>query len=139
MSIDMFFLMFWRLDFSVSLKCIFWWLVTRFFYENGGWPSSFALEQLQEIRKMTMSGLLCDNTDHVETVQVHAFVLPDKKINPRVPCRSSKIPRLDLSKWKDSQHNSLRHSGGDTFFSGSHAPSTIECLCVACFITILSL
>ena len=111
--------------------------VSRFFYENGGWPSSFTLEQLQEIRKMTMSRLLCDNTDHVETVQVHAFVLPDKKvvdiglkitlkiyllcsqINPRVPCRSGKIPRLDLSKWKDSQHNSFRHGGGDTFFSGS--------------------
>jgi len=89
----------------------------RFFYENGGWPSSFTLEQLQEVRKMSMSRLLCDNTDHVDTIQVHAFVLPDNKINPRVSCRSGSIPRMDLTKWKDSQHNS--RFGGNSFFSGA--------------------
>ena len=52
----------------------------RFFYENGGWPSSFTLEQLNEIRKYTMSGLLCDNTDTIETIQIHAYVLPDRKV-----------------------------------------------------------
>lgn len=91
----------------------------RFFYENGGWPSSFTLEQLQEIRKMTLSRLLCDNTDNVETVQVHAYVLPDKKINPRVPCHSNAIPRIDFSKWKDNDPNSAFRTGsGRNFFPG---------------------
>ena len=35
----------------------------RFWYENGGWPSSFTLEQLKEIRGYTVARLLCDNTD----------------------------------------------------------------------------
>jgi len=78
----------------------------RFFYENGGWPSSFTLEQLHEIRKFTLSRLLCDNTDTIDTVQIHAFVLPDHKVNPRVPCNSGVIPRLDLTKWIDSSQSS---------------------------------
>jgi hypothetical protein len=74
----------------------------RFWYENGGWPSSFTREQLAEIRKHKLSRMLCDNSDRMETVQVYAMVLPDHQINPRVKCRSSVLPRLDLSKWKDS-------------------------------------
>ena len=42
----------------------------RFWYENGGWPSSFTLEQLNEIRKVKFSRLLCDNSDDIETMQV---------------------------------------------------------------------
>ena len=52
----------------------------RFFYENGGWPSSFTLEQLHEIRKYTLARLICDNTDTIDTLQIHAFVLPDHKV-----------------------------------------------------------
>ena len=84
--------------------------VSRFFYENGGWPSSFTLEQLQEIRKMTMSRLLCDNTDHVETVQVHAFVLPDKKVVDMIKDNIENIfvvfpdqPQGALQVWEDPQ------------------------------------
>jgi len=91
----------------------------RFFYENGGWPSSFTLEQLQEIRKYSMSRLLCDNTDTVETIQLHAFVLPDKKINPRVSCHESIIPKIDFSKWIDNHPNSAFRTGsGRNFFPG---------------------
>ena len=43
----------------------------RFFYENGGWPSSFTLEQLEQIRRFSLARLLCDNTDQIETIQVH--------------------------------------------------------------------
>lgn len=42
----------------------------RFWYENGGWPSSFTLEQLAEIRRVKLSRVLCDNSDDLETVQV---------------------------------------------------------------------
>ena len=44
----------------------------RFWYENGGWPSSFTLEQLAEIRRVKLSRVLCDNSDDLETVQVSA-------------------------------------------------------------------
>jgi len=42
----------------------------RFWYENGGWPSSFTLEQLTEIRKIKLSRLICDNTDEIDSIQV---------------------------------------------------------------------
>ena len=42
----------------------------RFWYENGGWPSSFTLEQLNEIRKVKLSRLICDNGDDVDSMQV---------------------------------------------------------------------
>ena len=92
----------------------------RFWYENGGWPSSFTLEQLKEIRSYTVARLLCDNTDRIETVQMRAFVLPDHKINPRVPCNSGIIPRIDFTKWiDDNQRQPFRgSSSGNSFFSG---------------------
>jgi peroxidase len=41
----------------------------RFWYENGGWPSSFTPEQLTELRKVRLSRLICDNADDVDSVQ----------------------------------------------------------------------
>jgi hypothetical protein len=78
----------------------------RFWYENGGWPSSFTLEQLAEIRKVKLSRLVCENTDHIETIQVYPMVLPDHEINPRVACKSGILPHLDLTKWKDASFHS---------------------------------
>lgn len=75
----------------------------RFWYENGGWPSSFTLEQVNEIRRIKLSRLLCDNGDRIETAQVYAMVLPDPQINPRVPCKSSVLPRLNLELWRESK------------------------------------
>ena len=47
----------------------------RYWYENGGWPSSFTLEQLAEIRRVKLSRVLCDNSDDLETVQVSCLVI----------------------------------------------------------------
>ena len=44
----------------------------RFWYENGGWKSSFTVEQINEIRKVKLSRILCDNSDSLQTVQVHS-------------------------------------------------------------------
>ena len=91
----------------------------RFWYENGGWPSSFTIEQLAEVRKFTMARLLCDNTDRISTVQMRVFVLPDHKINPRVSCHSGVLPRLDLTKWIDDNPRSSFTSSSETrFFPG---------------------
>lgn len=73
----------------------------RFWYENAGEPSSFTLEQVNEIRKVRLSRMLCDNSDDIETIQVYAMVLPDHEINPRVPCKSSVLGRMNLAAWKE--------------------------------------
>lgn len=73
----------------------------RFWFENAGQPSSFTQEQVNEIRKIKLSRIICDNSDHIETVQVYVMVLPDSEINPRVACKSGILPRINLSKWKE--------------------------------------
>ncbi|KZS09370.1 Chorion peroxidase [Daphnia magna] len=75
----------------------------RFWHENPKQPSSFTLEQLQEIRKVRLARIVCDNSDDIESAQVYVMVLPDPEINPRVSCKSSVLPRMDLSKWKDKE------------------------------------
>nr|XP_018909743.1 PREDICTED: peroxidase-like [Bemisia tabaci] len=77
----------------------------RFWYELPNQPSSFTLDQLNEIRKSKLSRVICDNTDLIDTIQIYPMVLPDHDINPRVPCRSAMIPRIDLSKWADTPSN----------------------------------
>eukprot|EP00095_Tigriopus_kingsejongensis_P005480 snap_masked-scaffold491_size156641-processed-gene-0.8 protein:Tk05480 transcript:snap_masked-scaffold491_size156641-processed-gene-0.8-mRNA-1 annotation:"hypothetical protein DAPPUDRAFT_301956" len=78
----------------------------RYWYENGGWPSSFTLEQLNEIRKMKLSRMLCDTSDDIDNLQVYAMVLPDHEINPRVSCKSAVLPKMDMSKWRDASYHS---------------------------------
>ena len=102
----------------------------QFWYENGGWPSSFILEQLTEIRKIKLSRLIWENTNEIDSIQVrmfegpsstflhlnqpgflfhfqvYAMVLPDHEINPRVPCKSAILPHIDLTKWRDASFHS---------------------------------
>lgn len=44
----------------------------RFWYENGNPHTGFTLEQLNEIRKSSISRLMCDNT-HIESIQPRGF------------------------------------------------------------------
>ncbi|XP_054720614.1 peroxidase-like [Uloborus diversus] len=76
----------------------------RFWYENHGWPSSFTPEQLQEIRKVRLARILCDNADEMLTVQYNAMAMADPHTNPRLDCGTDDIPRLDLSKWRDTNY-----------------------------------
>lgn len=71
----------------------------RFWFEQKGYPSSFTDEQIDEIRRLKLSSIVCDNTDHIEKVQLYAMVLPDHKVNPLTPCAS--LPRINLERWKD--------------------------------------
>ena len=49
---------------------------------------------------MKLSRVICDNSDKIEDIQVYAMVLPDHEINPRVPCNSNLLPRIDLTRFK---------------------------------------
>lgn len=42
--------------------------------------SVFHSEQLQEIRKLKLSRVICDNSDDIETIQVYVMVLPDNEM-----------------------------------------------------------
>uniref|UniRef100_A0A146LIQ2 Peroxidasin n=1 Tax=Lygus hesperus TaxID=30085 RepID=A0A146LIQ2_LYGHE len=77
----------------------------RFWYENQGMRSSFTLGQLTQIRKYTLSRLLCNTADNIITIQQNALLLPDYEKNPRVTCKSKQIPDLDLQFWKDAHYN----------------------------------
>ncbi|XP_060869219.1 peroxidase-like [Metopolophium dirhodum] len=70
----------------------------RFFYEEGGHPSSFDQVQLQELRKSSLARLLCDNSDDMALIQPLAFLKPSF-LNQRVACASSSIPKVDLRAW----------------------------------------
>lgn len=49
----------------------------RFWYENDLPPSSLSTDQLVEVRKITLAGLLCANTDDMDSIQPKAFVKQD--------------------------------------------------------------
>lgn len=72
----------------------------RFWFENGGFPSSFTLDQLREIKKTTQARVMCKNSDNLLTIQRFALKLPHPILNPRVRC--SDLPDIDLSYWREN-------------------------------------
>ncbi|XP_076365684.1 peroxidasin homolog pxn-2-like isoform X3 [Tachypleus tridentatus] len=74
----------------------------RFWYENGGFESSFSSEQLQELRKTSFARILCDNMDEIMTIQRRPMEQWHVRWNPRVLCNSSSLPNLNLNKWIES-------------------------------------
>ncbi|PZC78137.1 hypothetical protein B5X24_HaOG202588 [Helicoverpa armigera] len=78
----------------------------RFFYEHepGVNPGAFTTVQLLEIKKVTLSRLICDNRDGVElsSQSPAAFLRPDVPGNEPVPCESPRILSMDLSKFKEN-------------------------------------
>ncbi|XP_028413497.1 lactoperoxidase-like [Dendronephthya gigantea] len=62
----------------------------RFFYMN----NVFSNQQLQEIRKASLSKIMCDNLKNIVSVQPNAFMAGSQ----RKEC--SQIPGIDLSAWK---------------------------------------
>lgn len=51
----------------------------RYFYEHGPEtnPGAFTTEQLQEIKKTSMSRLICDNSDSIQGAAPKGFIRPD--------------------------------------------------------------
>lgn len=69
----------------------------RFWFENKG---VFTDEQVDEIRKTSLSRVLCDNVFGIVSVQRDAFIAATDE-QRRVEC--TQIPSMDLSKWKQNQ------------------------------------
>jgi len=68
----------------------------RFFYENGEDETTrFSLDQLNEIRKVTLARVICDNTK-ITSIPRDVFRIH----GPTESCDD--IPQMDLSMWRDS-------------------------------------
>ncbi|XGW08547.1 hypothetical protein V3C99_011124 [Haemonchus contortus] len=91
-------------QFSRIKKC------DRFFYENPG-PQQFTSDQLQQIRQVTLSSVMCANHRWIRKLQPDAFSLPDVLTNAPIHCDD--FHKIDLSKWSDrggckiSEHRGL--------------------------------
>lgn len=70
----------------------------RYWYENDLPPAAFSKEQLFEIRKGSLSRLLCNNVPGLEAVPRSAFLARDQFLNTPVPCRD--LDDVDLRAWK---------------------------------------
>ena len=61
----------------------------RFWYENGNHPGAFRADQLQEIRRASLSRVICDNLDDIESLQPFAFLTVDGFSNQRKACKGT--------------------------------------------------
>jgi len=77
----------------------------RFWYETGDEGIRFTKEQLAEIRKITLSALVCRNCDIGEmSVQRSSFDMPTKSNrgeNPMLPCTTANHPTVDVVHWRE--------------------------------------
>jgi len=56
-------------------------------------------DQLSEIRKTTFAAIICDNSDEIESVQLHVMHSARKVGNARVGCDS--LIKTSLDPWKE--------------------------------------
>ncbi|XP_060802953.1 heme peroxidase 2 [Amyelois transitella] len=102
----------------------------RYWYENDNPAAKFTERQLAEIRKTTLSKIMCDNFDIEGDIQRAAFDLPSNFLNPRVPCSS--LPKLDLSAWRESSAQGCLIAGRSVAVGESAFPSPCtSCICTA--------
>lgn len=73
----------------------------RFWYENPGFHSSFTIDQLDQIRRITLSEILCQTMGEFETVQPFVFLSSDNIRNVRLSCGSPLMNKFDLGPWTE--------------------------------------
>ncbi|KAG8175633.1 hypothetical protein JTE90_001062 [Oedothorax gibbosus] len=72
----------------------------RFWYENDMPPNALNKDQLQEIRKSTLTRIVCDNAGKlVRLLQPSPMLMPDEYLNAFQECDKA-AESMDLSKWK---------------------------------------
>ena len=77
---------------SYKLKEILKTNLTPFFIDS--------LDQLAEIRKVSLASLICENADTISKVQPLAFLRPGG-FNAKLPCEQ--IPRMNLAVFKNEK------------------------------------
>ncbi|RVE49551.1 hypothetical protein evm_005779 [Chilo suppressalis] len=79
----------------------------RFWYENGGFDSSFTPAQLQQIRRVSFAQVLCRTLDTIDNIQPFVFLSHDNPDNDRISCQNGLLNNFDLSPWVEinSDHN----------------------------------
>ncbi|KAG0719117.1 Thyroid peroxidase [Chionoecetes opilio] len=86
----------------------------RFWYENSGYPSQFTPDQLEELRKIKLSRVICDNSDDIKTIQIYAMVLPDHEIKEQahatVECGTESRKQCELDGDVDEELEKNLHS-----------------------------
>lgn len=70
----------------------------RFWYENGGFQSSFTPAQLQFIRQVSFAQVVC-NAIGGGTLQPHIFLPHTVRTNGRVLCGEGSLASIDLRAW----------------------------------------
>ncbi|KAJ8733042.1 hypothetical protein PYW07_015641 [Mythimna separata] len=78
----------------------------RHWYECDERPHAFTEAQLKEVRKATVSGLLCTVGDGVHEMPKKGFLKISKK-NPMVSC--SRIPKINFRVWADDACKPKKH------------------------------
>ncbi|KAL3886209.1 hypothetical protein ACJMK2_026218 [Sinanodonta woodiana] len=68
----------------------------RYYYENSD-NQAFTLEQLDEIRKTSLSKIICRNTE-ITSIPTNAFITSSGARNPLMSC--SGVKDIDYNKWK---------------------------------------
>ncbi|XP_033217521.1 peroxidase-like [Belonocnema kinseyi] len=74
----------------------------RYWFENGNNGAAFTLKQLKEIRKSSISRLVCDNGNGIHSMQRKGFERISKN-NPLVSCKD--IPSINLNLWQEGSEN----------------------------------
>lgn len=80
----------------------------RFWYENGGFESSFTPAQLASLRQVTLAQVLCRQVNG-GTMQPHAFLPPDMTGNERQFCGELSLIPLDLIPWTERDPLNKQH------------------------------
>lgn len=73
----------------------------RFWYENSNLPNSFTLSQLNSIRGVSFSQILCRSLGG-GTLQPHIFLPHEIKGNERILCGLGPLAPIDLRPWLDN-------------------------------------
>uniref|UniRef100_A0A182PQQ4 Uncharacterized protein n=1 Tax=Anopheles epiroticus TaxID=199890 RepID=A0A182PQQ4_9DIPT len=85
----------------------------RFWYENPGFESSFTPAQLESIRQVAFSQVLCRALGGGGTLQPFVFLPADFGQNERLPCESRLMAPIDLAPWKERDPFSDEPEGED--------------------------
>ncbi|CAG2162961.1 unnamed protein product [Oppiella nova] len=99
----------------------------RFWYETSDPFLRFSEPQLAEIRKITLSKVLCDNSDSIDTIQRQIMDLPDSFLNPRIPCSS--MPSIDLTQWRERGNSCVVNNRVLAIGRADRISPCVNCIC----------